>query len=72
MKIVNVNTGEHATSVRWNMHGMSEIIVMYPGDGGMDSDYSKNWACACHNLPLTEDSDGRGTVMCQKDKEITR
>lgn len=67
MKIKNIHTGEIASSQRWNLNALSEIIVLYPD--GMDSDYSKNWVCACHNLPLAEDYDGNGIVICKKSLE---
>lgn len=71
MKIKNVKTGEIAYAQRWNLHAMSEIVVGYPGNG-MDSDYSKNWVCACHSLPLSEDPNGYGQVLCklEADKQL--
>lgn len=66
MKIRNKETGELAYAQRWNLSALSEIIVVYP-DGGADSDFARNWVCDCHGLPLAEDLDGRGEVMCSKE-----
>ena len=63
MKVKNVNTGEIAIALRWNLHAMSELVIGYPDDGA-DSDYSKNWVCTCHGLPLAEGDYGQ--VLCAK------
>ncbi len=64
MKIVHVETGKEASSQKWNLAAIAELVVGFP-EGDMDSDYSKNWVCACHHLPLGEDPEGYGFVMCK-------
>jgi len=67
MKVLNVNTGQEAFALRWNLHAMSELVVGFP-EGGMDSDYSSNWVCACHGVPLGEGEDGQ--VKCQWEAQV--
>ena len=65
MKILSKITGEEAMSTHWNLSAAAEIVVGFSGERGMDSCYAKDWVCACHSLPLREDPDGRGIVMCK-------
>jgi len=63
IKVVHIETGQEATALGWNLQAMSEIIVGHK-DWGTDSDFSRNWVCACHHLPLAEGDYGQ--VLCQK------
>ncbi len=37
------NPNNLASSSSFNVHGLGEIIVGFPNDGGMDSDYITNY-----------------------------
>ena len=65
MRIKHVGTGTVADASGWNMHGRSEILVVYQ-DGSMDSVSREGWVCACHNLPLGAGGEFNEIVVCQE------
>ena len=68
MEIVNLKTGEVASSTKWNPSAIAEVIITYE-DGSSNSDFAKDWICTCHKLPLSEDSHGFHLVLCSLNVE---
>ena len=64
IRVKHKETGIEAVALRWNLHAMSELIIGYDGEGGMDTDFSRNWVCKCHGLPLGEGENGQ--VLCKE------
>lgn len=59
------DTGLIAHSNSFNMHGLSEIVVGYEGDGGMDSSPVRDWM-----VWIEKKNQWKGLSQAFKDRDV--